>query len=47
VQLLDYGFGLNPRQGVGQLPPWQKSGGNFVANFSEPGGVSGMAYGAQ
>jgi len=47
VQLLDYGFGLNPRQGVGQLPPWQKSGGNFVANFSESGGVSGMAYGAQ
>lgn len=47
VNLLEFGFGLNPRLGGGQIPPWQKIGENYVANFSEPGGVSGLSYGAE
>ncbi len=46
--LLEFDFGLNPTQNsAGQLPRPQKVGGNFVASFTQPAGVSGITYGAE
>jgi hypothetical protein len=48
VNLLKYAFGLNPTLSNGtQLPRPQKVGGNFVASFTQPAGVSGIPYGAE
>ncbi len=48
VNLLKYAFGLNPTLSNGtQLPRPQKVGGNFVATFTQPAGVSGITYGAE
>ena len=48
VNIVEFGFGLNPRlPGPPQIPQWQKIGGNYVVNFSTPGGVSGMSNGAE
>jgi uncharacterized delta-60 repeat protein len=48
VNLVEYAFGLNPTLGTSRLlPSGQVSGGNFVINFSQPGGVSSILYGAE
>ena len=47
--LIDYAFGLQagPDGSGGQLPQGQRIGGNYVMAFSEPAGVTGIAYGAE
>lgn len=48
VNLLEFAFGLNPTlNSDGQLPQGRQNGGNFVMEFSEPAGVSGILYGAE
>jgi hypothetical protein len=46
--LVEYAFGLNPKQNsAGKLPQAQIGGGNFGFNFTEPDGVTGISYGAE
>jgi PKD repeat protein len=46
--LLEFAFGLSPKQNsAGTLPEPQKIGGNLVITFTQPTGVSGIAYGAE
>ena len=47
VNLVEFGFGLNPRLPGGQLPTWQKVGGNYLASFPQPNGVGDILYGAE
>ena len=48
VNLIEYAFGLHPKQNsAGQLPQALRTGGNWVINFTEPAGVSGVTYGAE
>lgn len=49
VNLLEYAFGLNPKQdSSGQIPHAQRIGNNFVMiNFTQPAGVSGITYRAE
>lgn len=48
VNLLEFGFGLNPKQNsAAQVPQGQMSGGNFTIAFTQPAGVSGITYGAE
>ena len=46
--LLDYAFGLSldPNQ-PGQLPRGQRIGSNYVMEFTQPAGVTGITYGAE
>lgn len=46
--LVEFAFGLHPLQSnAGQLPKCVVSGGNLTIEFTEPGGVSGITYGAE
>ena len=46
--LLEFAFGLNPKQNsAGLLPCPQISGGNLVLGFTQPAGISGITYGAE
>lgn len=46
--LMEYALGLHPAQSAaGQLPPPVRDGGNFGLSFTEPGGISGITYGAE
>ena len=46
--LLEYAFGLNPKQNsAGLLPQAQVVGANLVLGFTQPAGVSGITYGAE
>lgn len=46
--LIEYAFGLNPTLGVSRaLPVPQVTGSNYVLNFTQPVGVSGVTYGAE
>lgn len=46
--LLEFAFGLNPTLASGMLLPQpQLSGGNFLFDFIEPAGISGITYGAE
>jgi hypothetical protein len=46
--LVEYAFGLNPKQNsAGQPPQAQIVGGNFGFSFTEPDGVTGITYGAE
>lgn len=48
VNLLEFGFGLDPTKGSSaQVPQGQRSGGNFVISFAQPAGVSGITYAAE
>jgi hypothetical protein len=48
ANLVEYAFGLDPKQNSsGQLPQWQKNGSNIILSFTQPGGVSGITYGAE
>lgn len=48
VNLIEFAFGLNPRQSsAGQLPQGQIIGPNYVIFFNQPAGVSGITYGAE
>jgi N-acetylneuraminic acid mutarotase len=48
VNLMEYAFGLNPKENsAGQLPSWQKSGNNYVISFTQPDTVGGITYGAE
>ena len=48
LNLIEYGFGLNPTLGTSlQLPLGQRVGANFVFSFTQPAGVSGITYGAE
>jgi hypothetical protein len=48
VNLLEFGFGLNPMLGSScQTPQAQRVGGNYVVSFPTPPGVSGVSYGAK
>lgn len=48
VNLIEFAFGLNPKQGGSrQIPAPQWSGGNLVVSFTQPGGVNGILYGAE
>ena len=47
--LVEFAFGLNPllSSDVGLIPQAQQVAGNFVLSFTQPAGVSGIAYGAE
>lgn len=45
--LVEFAFGLNPNDGGGALPAWQKSDSDFVFNFTQPSAVSGVSYTAE
>lgn len=46
--LVEFAFALHPLQGnAGQLPKCVVSGGNLTIEFTTPGGVSGITYGAE
>jgi len=46
--LVEYAFGLNPKQNsAGLLPRPQRVGNNVVISFTEPAGISGILYGAE
>ncbi len=46
--LLEFAFGLNPTQASSfQVPQAQLGGGNLFFNFTQPGGVTGVTYGAE
>lgn len=46
--LLEFAFGLNPTLASSKLlPHGQVTDGNFVIRFTQPGGVSGITYGAE
>ncbi|MCX6878768.1 MAG: choice-of-anchor D domain-containing protein [Verrucomicrobia bacterium] len=46
--LLEFAFGLNPKQNsAGLLPQAQTTGSNLVITFAQPAGVSGITYGAE
>ena len=48
VNLVEFGFGLDPNTTDAQaLPGWQKAGGEYVIEFSQPTGVSGVSYVAE
>ncbi|MEO5715028.1 MAG: PQQ-dependent sugar dehydrogenase, partial [Luteolibacter sp.] len=48
VNLVEYAFGLDPKQGSPiALPQPQLSGGNFAVSFTQPAGVSGITYRAE
>ncbi len=48
VNLIEFGFGLNPKQGSSvALPQPVLAGGNLTVSFSQPVGVSGIIYGAE
>ncbi len=48
VNLIEFALGLNPTLGSSmQLPARQRIGNNFVINFTQPAGVSGLTYGAE
>jgi hypothetical protein len=48
VNLIEFGFGLNPKtNSSGLLPRPQRSGNNFVVSFTQPADVSGITYGAE
>jgi hypothetical protein len=48
VNLVEYAFGLNPKQGSSPaLPQAQRAGGNYGFNFNTPAGVSDVTYGAE
>jgi hypothetical protein len=48
VNLLEFAFGMNPTlNSAGQLPSGQIIGSNFVINFTQPAGVTGITYGAE
>jgi hypothetical protein len=48
VNLVEFAFGLNPKQiSAALLPSPQQSGNNFIVTFSQPSGVSGITYGAE
>jgi hypothetical protein len=46
--LVEFAFGLNPKQGsAGLLPRPKMSGNQFIVSFAQPAGVSGVTYGAE
>lgn len=46
--LVEFAFALHPLQSnAGQLPNCTVSGGNLTIEFTQPGGVSGVSYGAE
>jgi N-acetyl-anhydromuramyl-L-alanine amidase AmpD len=46
--LLEFAFGLNPKQNRGEvLPAAQRSGSNLVVTFIQPAAVGGITYGAE
>ena len=48
VNLVEFSFGLSPVQpSAGQLPQPQLSGSSFSYNFTQPGSISGITYGAE
>ncbi len=48
ANLVEYAFGFDPKQtSAGLLPAPQKSGNNFLFNFTQPSAVSGILYGAE
>jgi uncharacterized delta-60 repeat protein len=49
VNLIEFAFGLDPKlpSSSAQLPQPSLSGGNFAYNFTQPGGVSEITYGAE
>ena len=48
VNIVEFAFGLNPRQGDSlMLPLPQVVAGVFGVSFTQPAGVSGITYGAQ
>jgi hypothetical protein len=48
INLLEFGFGLDPKANSAHLvPQGQMSGGNFTITFTQPAGVSGITYGAE
>jgi hypothetical protein len=48
VNLIEYAFGLNPKDGGSvTLPQPQLVGGNFGTTFTQPAGVSGITYQAE
>lgn len=48
VNLLEYGFGLDPTKGSSALiPQGVVSGSDFTVSFTQPAGVSGVTYAAE
>ena len=48
ANLIEFALGLDPKQNSAHLlPHGQIAGGNFTLGFTQPGGVSGITYGAE
>jgi alpha-tubulin suppressor-like RCC1 family protein len=48
VNLIEYGFGLDPRvASADALPQWRRNGDYMEIRFTEPPGVTGISYGAK
>ena len=47
INIVEYGFGLNPTNSASRLPLPQIVGSNVTVEFNEPVGISGISYGAE
>ena len=48
ANVVEFAFGLNPTISASmQLPQPERIGNDFVLTFTQPGGVSGITYGAE
>ena len=47
TDLVEYAFGLTGSNSGSQLPQARKIGDNYVVQFTQPAGVTGITYGAE